>query len=149
MGLLLFLLGVAQAYFRSKAVVDETGTVIKSLPSDRTERLDVLLNRIRSLQNPPFFVFGMDRSAKLLEPVERLYLQQLFPIVQSSYLYPLQQRLRDPRRKQSDLSEDLKAYLLLTTEHERLNEDTLNQVFLSDELSKTIDPSTSTSLNHT
>jgi type VI secretion system protein ImpL len=146
--LLLIILGVTQAYFRSKGVVESTGndvTQFKSSsfdrsPSNSLSRLNALLARINTLQDPPFFLFGMDRSQRLLGPMRTLYFRQLRAYVQSNFLQPLQTRLSNPAGSRGEAYDDLKTYLLLTSETSRLRGDERNRKYLTQRLGKMIDP---------
>ena len=143
-GLLLFVLGVTQAYFRSKSLVRETGESVELLktpagsPMSPNQKLDLLLNRIKVLENPPFFVFGMDRSQSLLGPMRKVYFRQLDPIVQSTFVQPLLGRLSGGGAR-SEAYDDLKAYLLVTKETDRLRDNPENQKFLFTHLTKLLD----------
>jgi type VI secretion system protein ImpL len=150
-GLLLIVLGVTQAFFRSKSGIEATAADIELLKSpasasmNSNQKLDVLLKRIKVLQDPPFFVFGMDRSESLLEPMRKLYFRQLYPFVQTSFVQPLQERLgRGDARGEAYV--DLKAYLLLTKETDRLQDDIENQKFLYGHLTKMLEPKIATTM---
>ena len=145
-GLALFALGVTQAYFRSKAEIEATGfdaQRFKSVPvnaADPFPRLNILLNRMTVLQDPPFFLFGMDRSQSLLASLRMLYFRELRPIANADFVMALQSRLTNSTSTRGELYDNLKAYLLLTNEVDRLREDQANQTFLAERLSKIVDP---------
>ena len=146
--LVLFILGITQAYFRSKAQVETAGIEVaqfKASAFDRGSshslaRLNALLSRINALQDPPFFMFGMDRSQALLGPMRTLYFRQLRTFVQNSFLQPLQSRLSNPAGARGEAYDDLKTYLLLTSETNRLRNDERNRKYLTQHLGKMIDP---------
>ncbi|HEX9006901.1 MAG TPA: type VI secretion system membrane subunit TssM, partial [Bacteroidota bacterium] len=93
------ILGMTQAYFRSKARLDAAAADVSAFKAssldaaDLAPRLDVLLKRIQILQDPPFFVFGMDKSKSLLPSMEQLYFRQIHPFVYAGVLQPLGQHL--------------------------------------------------------
>jgi len=145
LGLAIFILGTSQAYFRSKAEIETTAndvTIFKESASNTTDplpRLTVLLNRMGILQDPPFFMFGMDKSQSLLSPMRKLYFRQLRPLAQTQFLNQLQDRLTNPATASNEAYDNLKAYLLLTTETVRLGDDEKNQKFLSQHLGRLVD----------
>lgn len=149
-GLLLFVLGVTLGYFRSKTVLEETANRVDLLKSpaaasmSATDKLNILLDRLNVLQDPPFFVFGMDRSGSLLGPMRKQYFRQLYPFIENSVLRPLQESfVRGEGRGGAYF--DLKAYLLLTLETDRLK-DQENQRFLYSQLTKMLDPNTASAM---
>ena len=60
--------------------------------------------------------------------------------VQSSFLQPLQSRLSNPAGARGEAYDDLKTYLLLTSETNRLRNDERNRKYLTQHLGKMIDP---------
>jgi len=138
--LVLFVFGVTRAFFVSKDVINEAARDMELIRNSKlsTERLDIMLKRIQSLQDSPLFAFGMDQSNNLREVFERLYFEQLEKNIQSEFYDPLKQGLRDRSRKQGELQDDLKAFLLLTTEYMRLDEDPTNGDFLMKQIEKTV-----------
>ncbi len=146
--LAVLILGMSQAYFRSKAQIEAAGNDVAQFKASTSHaaagnslaRLNTLLSRINTLQDPPFFMFGMDRSQALLGPMRRLYFQQLRAFAQTSFLQPLQSRISNPTGSRGDAYEDLKTYLLLTSESARLRNDDRNQKYLAQHLGKMIDP---------
>lgn len=145
-GLALFTLGVTQAYFRSKSEIEATGIdaqrfkAVPANPADPFPRLNILLNRINVLQDPPFFLFGMDRSQSLLTSLRLLYFREVHPIASNNFVMALQNRLINSTSTRGELYDNLKAYLLLTSDVDRLREEQANQTFLADRLSKLVDP---------
>ncbi|RPH36157.1 type VI secretion system membrane subunit TssM, partial [bacterium] len=147
--LVILILGMSQAYFRSKAQIEstrdevaqfKTSTFRPGNPANTLARLNILLARINTLQDPPFFMFGMDRSQALLEPMQKLYFRQLRAFVQANFLQPLQVRLSNPAGTRGDAYDDLKTYLLLTSESTHLRNDERSRKYLTQHLGKLIDP---------
>ena len=147
--LAILILGMSQAYFRSKAEIQSTRDEVAQFkssaprpgnPGNTLVRLNSLLSRINALQDPPFFMFGMDRSQALLGPMRKLYFQQLRTYVQASFLQPLHSRLSSPAGSRGDAYDDLKTYLLLTSETGRLRNDERNRAYVTQRLGKMIDP---------
>ncbi len=139
-------LGMTQAYFRSKAQLDAAVTDVAAFkassidPADLAPRLDILLNRIQVLQNPPFFLFGMDKSRTLQLPMQQLYFRQIHPFIYAGILQPLQARLSGTGSSRTESYDNLKTYLLLTTERARLGDDEKNRQYLARQLEKLADP---------
>lgn len=145
--LVLFGLAMSQAFVRSTMSLSRvqeaaeaaapvnwsTGAAMASLA-----HMEQLRGEIETLEqreaNPPWLQLGLYRGGTVLEPARRLYLDRAQAFV-AEHPYPLLlRRLQAPSpeaRVQGEarevLYEDLKAYLLLTSEHARLEEESHRQ----------------------
>jgi type VI secretion system protein ImpL len=144
--LLLFGLGILQAYFASKSNLEELSREIaavkwKSVDSvSPPQRLGKLLTRIQELQDRPFFSFGMDRSTTVLPWMRALYYKELRPFVRKNVLGLLEDRLRRSGSQGGGNYDNLKAYLLLTSEVDRLRESADLKTFMRSKLTGLADP---------
>jgi len=146
LALIIFMFGVFQAYVSSgnvlenvaKDVAYEPGTGADSARS--MERLNLLLGRLQDLEDAPLFSFGMDRRSTVLPAVRRLYLRQFMPFVRAQIFDVEADRLRNPAGQRGQAYDDLKTYLLLSAEHERLRENQDYQRYLAAQLPKFLDP---------
>ena len=143
----LFVLGTSQALVRGKMRLSRMEAAADSarIPhwssasaADNLVRMDHLQQHIDRLERRsllrPLLSLGLDRSAAVLEPARRLYLDNARALVRTYPMEMLERRLRaadeGPRPEgpvRDTLYADLKAYLLLTDEAHRLggNESTL------------------------
>ncbi len=93
--LAVLILGMSQAYFRSKAAdrvrrqrrgaVQGLNVPSRQCRGNTLTRLNTLLSRINALQDPPFFMFGMDRSQALA----RTHAKAVFPATASPSCRPV------------------------------------------------------------
>ena len=147
----LFILGTSQALVRGKMRLSRTEAAADSTrilhwstarTADHLARMDRLHQHIdrlghRSLLRP-LLSLGLDRSAAVLEPTRRLYLDNARALVRTYPMDMLERRLRATASStrpeglvRDTLYADLKAYLLLTDEAHRLGEDDGNRAFLT------------------
>jgi type VI secretion system protein ImpL len=139
--LVLFLLGTSQALVRSKldlnqardaAAAAATVTWDGRRPSDdeltRVAALGAEIDRLDG--GPPLLQLGLNRRGTVLEPARALYRSRVRDFVETYALAALRRELgaapsieTDPLARQ-ETYDDLKAYLLLTTDVERLGENT-------------------------
>jgi type VI secretion system protein ImpL len=139
--LALFTLGLMQASWRSQADVRDVESAAAQVadvtwqgpsPVEDLERVDGLRQRIDELrvyeEDPPFLRWGLYRGGALLEPAETLYFTKTRALLRR-YFQALETQLNQGQRGPLDasadrqaLEDDLKAYLLLTTETDRLSE---------------------------
>ncbi|MEM1043043.1 MAG: type VI secretion system membrane subunit TssM [Bacteroidota bacterium] len=141
--LVLFLLGASQAVFRSKSDLDRARDAASEAAlvrwDDRRpsianlDRMTLLRDEIDRLGGgPPLLQLGLNRRGTVLEPARALYHARARAFVEAYPLATLRDRLG---RVASDSSarrsayEDLKAYLLLTSDAQRLD-DEANAAFL-------------------
>jgi type VI secretion system protein ImpL len=136
LGIALFAGLVLQAYIRSSSVIEEAeSAVLAALRSGSPADRDPLLSQITMLNEQRHFMFGLDRSGRLLEGVERLYFKRLRPgleIMQKA----LENQLRNKGLPQNDLFYSVSAYLLMTTHTSQLATDPANQRVLIDVCSR-------------
>jgi len=142
----LFLLGASQALVRSRgslnraeAAAASTGSVAWDAPAtaiDNLGRIDTLNQQLDRLDRTAWLRLGLSRDGTVLQPIRRLYLDHARSFVRAYPLHRLEnnmrQATRDVRVEDADreaLTEDLKAYLLLTEERPRLEEEN-NRTFL-------------------
>jgi type VI secretion system protein ImpL len=93
---------------------------LKSLDRARGELIKLDQQAARSRLNR----FGMDRGGSVLGPARRLYLSKAGPLIKTHFYQEISDRLRksrwDPGTSRDRLYDDLKAYMLLGSEVERL-----------------------------
>ena len=149
--LLLFTLGISQAFVRSRA---DLGTAKEAAadaariqwgnPADAPQNfagMAQLRQEIDALDEVPWLSLGLSRRSAVLEPTEQLYLEKTRSFVQEHVLQPLEQRLRAvpggslEGAERDQLYSDLKAYLLLTEETARLEDEGL-RTFLNRHLTQ-------------
>ena len=149
-GLLLFLLAVSQAFVRSRmdihsvrdaAAIAATVRWDGGQPhEDGLARLDGLRTEIETMESgTPLLQLGLNRRGAVLAPARRLYQARARDFVETYPLAALRRNLgaapplaANPTVKQ-DYYDDLKAYLLLTTDAARLD-DEANRNFLQQHL---------------
>ncbi len=140
LGLLLFGLFVSQATVRSRTDIGriQAASALAATVSwdpvhpspDDMRRLDSLRNVIDKYDRGiPLLQIGLNRRGEVIEPARRLYLSKARSFI-STYVIP-GMRTRLSTAASANIYEDLKAFLLLTEEAERLRgADTTNAVFL-------------------
>ena len=159
LGLLsLFAAGTASAALRSRAVVDDVEAAARVAGSvtwaggataGDIARVTALRDQVTRLEqyreDPPSFGWGLYRGDDLIEPAQALYEQKVRAYAGRALLPDVERAMRQavarnaggpesPRLgAQSQLYSDLRAYLLLTTEAARLDED-LQREFLAQHL---------------
>jgi len=150
LGLVLFVLAASFALASSKRSLNrvqsasEAVAAVKwSSPSQvpaNLKRLDILRGEVAKLEGhasfPPLLQIGLDRGGTVLKPARALYYDKVGELVETYAYRPMVQRLRAAsrqRRIESDRREglynDLKAYLLMSSDVQRL-EDEANRNFL-------------------
>lgn len=131
-GLALFVVAISQASVRSRMDLERTRSVAalaaevdwrRARPGlPELSRLDSLRQEVRRLEGgPPLLQLGLSRRGSVLGPARQLYLGQVRDLVEAYPLTVLRRRLAlaaDSSRR--GVYDDLKAYLLLTSERERL-----------------------------
>ncbi len=146
--LMLFVLVAAPALVRSKqslgrlqeaamAVAPVRWETASSAESD-FERMDGLRDRLAALEaGPGFLSWGLDRSGTVLDPARRLYANKARAFVAAYPLRSMQDRMRTGARlgraegaERDSLYNDLRAYLLMTSEADRLVESEGDRYFL-------------------
>ncbi|HMB91549.1 MAG TPA: type VI secretion system membrane subunit TssM [Rhodothermales bacterium] len=144
--LALFVLGTSQALVRSKLSLNEaqaTASTVRpvrwddrSTAVDNLATLDGLRIEQERLDNMSLTKLGLSRNGTVQEPIEKLYLGHARTFVQTYPLRTVEQRMtttiRSGNMEGTDreiLTNDLKAYLLLTEEAPRLVEEA-NRNFL-------------------
>lgn len=144
--LVLFLLGTSQALVRSKLSLNEAQTTAntvrpvrwddRSVAVDNLATLDGLRAEQERLDKISLTKLGLSRNGTVQEPIEDLYLGHARTFVQTYPLRTVEQRMNTTIRSgnmegndREILTNDLKAYLLLTEEALRLEEEA-NRNFL-------------------
>jgi type VI secretion system protein ImpL len=145
-GLVAFILGVTQAYFRSKVVLDsldKSAAPLKMIKWDdetaiveNLKKSNAFLNRLNDVERHAdeawILSFGMDRSSSVMPEGIKMYFNKILPLVQQVFLSEYENRLNaEPR------VELLKGYLLLTSERGKI--DTSEARFLKASLIKLMD----------
>lgn len=138
--LVLFVIGATQAVVRSSSRLGAVRETAQKLASVQSSRIDIseedlsTLSRmhtlIAGLDKPSRFGWGLDRGADMRDPARivlldkvRNYVEEaIFPQLRSRITLTVNQPFIDETDKDS-LEEDTKAYLLLTTYSEQLDND--------------------------
>lgn len=141
----LFMLGVTRGYLASRADLDETAREVSLFKGFADSARSVqatgrLLARIQKLSDPPLFAFGMDRSGSVLDPVRVLFYKEAQPFIRRNILAVLEGRLRQARGQRGNVYDDLKAYLLLTSDIERMRDQEENQEFVTGRMASILPP---------
>lgn len=149
--LLLFMLGVTRGYLASRASLEETALEVAKFRGiiDSTRTVQVtgrLLERIQKLNDRPLFAFGMDRSRTVLDPVRALFYKETRPFIQQKVLAVLESRLRQAATQRENAYDDLKSYLLLTSDIERLRDQEDHQKFITARMASLLSPQTAAAM---
>jgi type VI secretion system protein ImpL len=142
--LALFILGVTWGYRTSRANLDETAREVQSLKgtgdtAHTVQTANLLLARIQKLSDPPR-AFGMDRSGTVLDQVRTLFFKEMQPFIRRNILAALESRLRQAASQRGSVYDDLKTYLLLTSDIERLREEEEYQTFVTAKMASLLSP---------
>jgi type VI secretion system protein ImpL len=143
-GLLLFVLGVTQAYFSSKDLLATSSARVANAKTklsssayglDYFDNLDNVRQEILRLEEKSFFSFsfGMDRRNAMWAPTCNVYFTSLEPFLKERIYKALASRLSDASIDKGELYEFLKAYLLLGDKRDLV--DDTQRAFLNGRLS--------------
>jgi len=143
--LALFIFAVTRGYLASRSELNETAremSLIKGVQdSARTVQVTgMLYARIQKLSEAHLFSFGMDRSGAVLNPVRALFYKEINPLVRRSVLSVLEARLRQAGSQREAVYDNLKSYLLLTSDIERLRDHEQNQKYITDRMMGLLSP---------
>jgi len=148
--LALFILAVTWGYRTSRADLNETAREVLLLKgtSDTAHTVQTanrLLARIQKLSDPPR-AFGMDRSGTVLDPVRALFYKEMQPFIRRNILAVLESRLRQAASERGSVYDDLKTYLLLTSDIERLRNAEVYQTFITAKMASLLAPQTAVAM---
>jgi len=146
------------AFARSSSDIFAVRSAVKL--SDKPADLDSLRpleDAIRSLEQSPegsrwFGTLGLDRSAKLLPPLNQLLIDRAVPLLRESAFRGTEDRLRAYSSRDSSAAEraeaysDLHAYLLLGADVGRLQTTADDRAFLKDYLRRSVESRPSDSI---
>ena len=153
--LALFVVGLSQALVRSQFDLNRVEDAAEQAAMVRwdgpgagedLERIDQLRKEVAALEayeeDPPFMRWGLYRGGAVLEPARTLYYDTMRPLMRTQF-QALERRISGrgttssalDQQQRLDLREDLKAYLLLTEESDRLSEEG-NRAFLAQHLTE-------------
>ena len=149
----LFIFGVSQDYINSKSQVERLANSAKTLETVNWSRgnivthlgkLDKFRLQIDKLQqyekNPPFIRFGMNRGGDLLIEASALYFRKTNAFAKRYIYKNMLQTIDGVSQYDYDrVYANLKAYLLLTTEKRKLQQDTTNRTFLRKNFYETLE----------
>lgn len=132
---------------RESAVTVRTASWTGGADPSSFASLDELRAKVASLEqyrdNPPWLRWGLKRGDTVLEPARGVYMQSMRSFVKNDPLQMVKRRMRAAtekdvlRRDERDaLYADLKAYMLLTTEVDRLQNE-VERDFLAEYLPQT------------
>lgn len=139
----LFGLFAGRAVMQSKAALDRVQTVAEDAAAvewgrqpdlENVETLDRLRSEIQTIEryekDPPLLRWGFHRGDEVVEPARALFAEKMRPLIRRQF-QTTERELRDARSISGSLSQDrrlelretLRAYLLLSEESARLEED--------------------------
>lgn len=144
--MLLFVAATTQAFFRSRADLGAAKEVappaamvqwsdVQAAPQNLT-KVEALDQQIDALGGIPILSLGLSRKGTIRAPLEDLYVDRSTAFVQAIPLRQIEQRMRASSSQarvegvaREELYSDLKAYLLMTSETPRLEEES-HEAFL-------------------
>lgn len=150
LALLLFIFGISFDYGNSKTSMQALQAAADSLKginvrsADYFERVRGLRAQLMAQENQSLFGLGMGRRGTVSPPAYKLYLSRFVPFVSQQLHGQLTARLNRvnnnlPGADLGSAYDDLKAYLLLTREHRRMDEERY-KIFLKEEFIRLLDP---------
>jgi type VI secretion system protein ImpL len=140
----LFMLCVTLGYRSSRADLIETAREVSSFKGSKdsahtVQAISRLLARMQKLSDPSP-AFGMDRSESVLDPVRVLYYEKTRLFIRQNILTVLEARLSQAKSRRGNVYGDLKTYLLLTSDCQRLRNHEANQKFLTTYMESILTP---------